>query len=135
MSTTALRERRIPAPVPTVESQPYFDAAREGRLLVKHCKSCGQNHFYPRSLCPFCFSDATEWKDAAGTGEIYTFSVVRQNKGEVPYVLAYVTLDEGVTMMTNIVGADIGSLHIGQRVKVSFQESENGPPVTLFTPV
>lgn len=135
MSTTALPKRKVPAPVPTLESQPFFDAASQGRLLVKRCRSCEQTHFYPRLLCPFCLSDATEWVDAAGTGEIYTFSVIRQNKGQEPYVLAYVTLDEGVSMMTNIVDADPASLQIGQRVKVVFHETENGPPVTMFTPV
>lgn len=131
-STESLPNRRIPAPFPTFESQPYFDAAREGRLLVKRCKSCNEVHFFPRHLCPMCLSE-TEWTDAAGTGEIYTFSVIRQNRKEQPYVLAWVTLDEGPKMMTNIVGCDPADLRIGQRVKVAFQETD-GAPVAAFTP-
>jgi len=52
----------------------------------------------------------------------------------VPYALAYVTLDEGVTMMTNIVDCDLDAIRIGQRVKVVFKPTEGGPPVPMFTP-
>ncbi|WP_312028367.1 OB-fold domain-containing protein [Aquabacterium sp. J223] len=63
---------------------------------------------------------------------IYSYSVMR--RVEVPYVIAYVTLDEGVTVMTNIVDCDPDAVRIGQRVKVTFQPSDGGPPVAMFTP-
>jgi uncharacterized OB-fold protein len=52
----------------------------------------------------------------------------------VPYALAYVTLDEGVTMMTNIVDCDLDAIRIGQRVRLVFKPSEGGPSVPMFTP-
>jgi uncharacterized OB-fold protein len=125
-------ERPIPAPVINVETQPFWDAAKEGRFLVKNCTGCGKTHWYPRALCPFCFSDKTEWKEGAGTGTIYTYSIMRRAK--VPYAIAYVTLAEGPTMMTNIVDCDLNSIRIGQLVKVVFKPTEeNGPPVPMFT--
>ena len=60
--------RVIPAPNINNESQPWWDAAAKSKLLFKHCKACNKNHYYPRSLCPFCFSDQTEWKEASGKG-------------------------------------------------------------------
>jgi uncharacterized OB-fold protein len=125
-------ERTIPAPPVTPETRPFWDAAAAGRLVIKRCTACGRPHHYPRSICPFCWSDRTEWASASGRGTIYSYSVMR--RVAIPYVIAYVTLDEGVTMLTNIVDADVDAIRIGQPVRVVFRASEGGPPVPMFTP-
>jgi len=127
--------RKIPAPRTLPETAAYWQAADEGRLLVKRCSACGQHHHYPRDICPHCLSEATEWRDAAGTGTVYAFSTMGQ--GDVAYTLALVTLDEGMTMMTNLVtteGAEPATFAIGQRVRVVFQPSDGGHAVPMFTP-
>ena len=129
----AKEERRIAPPVPDVETKPFWEAAAEGRLLIKRCNSCGNAHYYPRSICPFCFSADTQWQDASGEGVIYSFSIMR--RAALPYCIAYVTLAEGVTMMTNIVSCDLDAIQIGQRVRLAFRPSDGGPPVPMFTPV
>jgi len=129
----AAPERKIPAPEPNPETKPFWDAATEGRLLIKKCVTCGQVHFYPRAICPFCGSDKTEWVTASGRGTVYSYSVMR--RVPIPYALAYVTLEEGVTMMTNIVDGDLDAIRIGQRVTVAFKPSEGGPPVPMFRPM
>jgi len=126
------KERKLPAPAVSAETQAYWDAAAKGKLLVRKCTSCGELHHYPRTICPFCFSDQTEWTPAKGTGTIYSYSVMR--RAEVPYAIAYVTLDEGPSMMTNLVQCDFDTLRIGQRVKLVFTPTEGGPPVPTFTP-
>ena len=123
--------RKIAAPSVTAENKTYFDAAAQGKLLIKRCAACGKRHFYPRALCPHCFSERTEWQEAKGTGTVYTYSVIRSG---APYVIAYVTLDEGVTMLANVVDCDPGAVRIGLKVKVVFQASDGGPPVPMFTP-
>ena len=128
----AATERKIPAPPPNPETKAFWDAASQGKLLIKRCTACAAVHYYPRALCPFCGSDATEWQTAAGSGTIYSYSVMR--RADVPYAIAYVTLDEGVTMMTNLVGCDFNALKIGQRVKLVFTPTDGGPPVPTFTP-
>ena len=128
----ATQERKIPAPEPSPETRPFWDAAAAGRLLIGKCKACGKPHYYPRALCPLCGSDATEWVAATGRGTVYSYSVMRRLP--VPYALAYVTLDEGVTMMTNIVDCDLDAIRIGQRVRLVFKPTEGGPPVPMFTP-
>ena len=124
--------RTIPSPQPNPETEAFWAAASSGKLMVGSCKSCGKAHWYPRTICPHCFSDETELKEAAGTGEIYTFSVMKRSK--IPYAIAYVTLAEGPKMMTNIVDTDLDAIAIGQQVKVVFKETEDGPPVPMFTP-
>ncbi len=123
--------RKIFAPTPTPETARFWEAAAKGKLLVKTCAACGRAHHYPRPLCPFCGSGQTEWKESAGRGVIYTFSVMR--RASPPYAIAYVTLDEGVTMMTNLVDCDFDALRIGQPVRVVFAASDGGPPVPMFT--
>jgi uncharacterized OB-fold protein len=130
--TTPYQDRKIPAPKCNDGDEVYFNAASEGKLLVKQCGDCGEYHHYPRALCPFCFSDKTEWKEAKGSGTIYSYTITRTS-GPVPYALAYVTLDEGPTMLTNIVDCDLDTIRCGQRVKVAFKPSEDGPSVPVFT--
>jgi uncharacterized OB-fold protein len=124
-------ERTIPAPPMNPEVQPFFDAAAQGKLLVKRCIACGESHHYPRAICPYCGSDRTEWKEASGRGVVYSWSVLR--RVPQPYALAYVTLAEGPTMMTNVVDCDLDKIRIGQNVKVVFKPTDGGPPVPMFT--
>lgn len=132
MAQAPKRERSYPAPPPSPESQRYWQAASEGRLDVRKCGACGKLHHYPRAVCPFCFADATEWQTASGRGTIYSYSVMR--RAEVPYAIAYVTLAEGVTMLTNIVDCDFDRLAVGQAVRLVFKPTDGGPPLPVFTP-
>jgi len=126
-----MTERTIDAPHPNPETTRYWAAANERKLLLKRCEACGQPHFYPRALCPFCFSDRTAWQESSGRGTIYSFSVMR--RAAVPYVLSYVTLAEGPTIMTNIVDCDPDAVRIGQPVRVVFKTSDSGQLVPMFT--
>ena len=82
-------------------------------------------HHYPRAICPFCFSDKTEWSEASGKGTIYTYSVMR--RAPVPYAIAYVTLDEGPTMMTNIVDCDLDKLEVRPEGEGGLQADRGRP--------
>ena len=124
--------RTIAAPEPNTETQTFWDAAENGKLMIMKCKDTGKFYFYPRARSPYTLSDNVEWVEAKGTGEIYTFSVMKRAK--IEYAIAYVKLDEGVTMMNNIVDTDFDALSIGQKVKVVFKPTDGGPPVPMFTP-
>ena len=131
---TPYQPRKIPAPNLNEGDAPYFEGAAAGKLMIKYCNDCKQYHHYPRALCPFCFSDKTEWKQAKGTGTIYTFSISRAS-GPIPYAIAYVTLDEGPSMMTNIVETDLDTIKVGQKVQVVFQPTEDPKyAVPMFKP-
>lgn len=126
------QQRTIPAPPVNPETKPFWDAAAAGKLLIKRCTACGEPHYYPRAICPFCGSDRTEWTEASGRGTIYSYSVFR--RAPIPYAIAYVTLDEGISMMTNIVDRDLNAIRIGQPVRVTFKPTDGGPPVPMFVP-
>lgn len=129
----ATMTRNIPAPAVTIESKPFWDAATEGKFMIKRCNACGEAHWYPRALCPFCFSDETVWEESPGEGVIYSYSVMHRSPSG-PYAIGYVTLKEGPAVLTNFVDVAPDGLSIGQKVKVKFQPTENGPPVPVFAP-
>lgn len=130
---------RFDLPTPDPDTQPFWSAAQEGRLLIKRCNSCGEIHFYPRPFCPSCWSDDVAWEDASGRATLYTWSVVRVNDlppfgGRVPYVAAVVDLDEGPRMMSNVVDCDFDDLEVGMPLEVAFREESEDVTVPVFRP-
>ncbi|HEY5476221.1 MAG TPA: Zn-ribbon domain-containing OB-fold protein [Tepidiformaceae bacterium] len=127
---------------PEPDTQPFYDATKAHRLTYQTCKSCGAVVFFPRAHCPACGSRELAWQDSKGLGTIYTFSVVRLNRHPAfaplgPYAIAYVDLDEGFRILTNIVGVNDPTMDIavGQRVQVEWQDQESGIALPLFRPV
>jgi len=121
-----MAESGKPEPVVSEESRPFWDAAREGRLVAPFCGTCGHYFFYPRARCPVCWNGGWEWRPCSGRGEIYSFTIVRRSpfpafEAEGPYVVALVQLAEGVRLMGNIVGAEPEQIRIGQPVAVRFE--------------
>ena len=131
---------RFDLPQPDLETQPFWDATREGRLLIKHCNACGEYHFYPRPFCPKCWSDDVEWVEASGRATLYTWSVVHRNDlppfGErVPYVAAVVDLAEGPRMMTNVVDCEFDALAVGMDLEAVFHPISDDVTIVQFRPV
>ena len=130
MSTS--QERTISSPAVSVEHEQYWAAANAGTLLVPRCQDTGKFFWYPRQLSPFTLSQNVEWVPASGQGVIYSYSVLR--RADPPYAIAYVTLAEGVTILTNIVECDFDALAIGQAVELTFRNTEDGQKVPVFKP-
>ncbi len=124
-------KQKIPVPIINEETKAFWDATAESKLLIKKCLDCDEFHYYPRSICPFCMSDNTQWHESAGKGTLYTYSVFRAI--ETPYCIAYVTLDEGVSMMTKIIDVDFDEIHIGMPLEVSFVDTGEGCALPFFT--
>ncbi len=126
------------APPINPDSKPFWDATAEDRLLLPRCDRCSTVIWYPREFCPACGSLDVSWFEASGRGSVYSFSIVR--KGEnmytaaAPYVLAYVELEEGPRIMTNIVDCDVEDVAIGQAVSVVFHDTGQGQKLPRFAP-
>ena len=121
------------------DSQPYWAAARERRLVIRKCKACGELHFMPRYLCPVCWSDQLEWVDAKGTGSVHSFTIIR--RASDPGVRAAGALrgrarstsTKGPRMMANVVGDDALAVEIGDRVEVTFEDRGDGAMLPQFS--
>jgi len=122
----------MPSPGSGPDNEAFLAGAREGRLLLRHCDDCGKTHWYPRAVCPHCLSSSTQWKPASGRGTVYSHSTMQ--RVEPPYTLAYVTLDEGPTLLTNLVDAGPEGWRIGMPVQVRFVPTDDGTPMPVFAP-
>ncbi len=136
MSQTATK----PIPVPDVISAPFFDGARESKLMLQHCVACDAWSFPVRERCPRCFAAQLEWRQASGRGTLYTFTVMHQvvNPGfasAVPYNVAQVDLDEGVRMTSNIVGIANDAIRVGMKLEAVFEEVGETVCIPKFRPV
>lgn len=133
-------------PVPAVdpESDPFWRAAAEGRLVVQRCGECGERQFYPRRLCRRCWSRDLAFEEVAGTGTVYSFTEchVAGQPGydeEVPYVVALVELDlpaanpsgHPVRLTTHVVECAREDVAVDQPVAVDFQQVSADPEVHL----
>jgi hypothetical protein len=133
------RELAHPPPAFDWETRPYWEGAGRGELLLQRCRDCGAFQHRPRALCVSCLSDAIEWQRASGRGRVYSFTVTHQNQAPpfrdaTPYVLAYVELDEGPRLLSNIVGCAPESVRIGMPVAVEFQPAKGEIAVPRFRP-
>jgi uncharacterized OB-fold protein len=127
-----LAERPYPDPEPLV--RPFWEAVAAGRLDIQRCSACRRFVFYPRAICPHCGSGPLEWVTTAGRGTVHAFTVAHRApepfSAEVPYVVALVDLDEGVRMMTRLVGIETAEVSVGLPVRLSIS---GDPPLPTFT--
>lgn len=139
-------------PVPRIDpdSEPYWSAARDGKLAVQHCRECDNYQFYPRRLCRHCWSTDLEFESVAGTGTVYATTVchIPGQSGyddDPPYTLALVDVDlpggvendSPMRMMTHIVDRPDEGVGIGTAVEVVFKPIGDDQSVYLpvFRPV
>ncbi len=129
----------VPPPNPNLETQPFWDAASEGRLVLPRCEDCDHVVWYPRQRCDVCGGASVSWFEASGRGTVYSCTVTRRIPGSwraaAPFVLAYVELAEGPRVLTNIVGCDPDAARIGQSVQAVFDPTPEGSALLRFAPV
>jgi len=135
-ATPPMPER--PLPVPTRESQLYWDGLREGRFMLQHCTQCGKVRHYPRPVCPYCFSMESEFREAPTGGTIHSWTVCHHPfnfffKASVPYIVALVDMDAGVRVNAPLHGVAEADLEIGKRVKLGFEPVTNDVTLPFFT--
>jgi len=123
-----------PLPLPTRITQPFWEAAAQGQLLIQRCRTCSRRQFYPRAMCVGCLSEDLRWEESSGQGSIYTYTINHRAANEymkalLPYAVGIIELDEKVRMMGRIIASDLSAIRIGARVKVSFEQAS--PEIAL----
>lgn len=127
----------LPAPVQAPDAGPFWQAAREDRLVLQSCYGCGAYRFFPSHLCPECGSDEQVWGPCSGRGTIYSVTTVHRApspafRAAVPYMVALIDLAEGPRMMANIVGNRCHEAAIGDPVEVCFEARGQGAKIPQF---
>lgn len=127
---------QFPQPLIDSDSQPYWEGLSRGELRIQRCQACARAVFYPRALCPHCFSDQLTWITASGRGTLYAFTVVHQAFGpyaaEAPFIIGIIELEEGVRMMSRITDATREQITVGAAVEVTFRAAEDGATLPYF---
>jgi uncharacterized OB-fold protein len=128
-----------PIPIADEASKPFFDAAREHRLLLQKCASCGSFMWPVKPRCTNCWSADITWVQASGKGTLYSFTLMHQVfqpgfSDEIPYNIAEVDLAEGVRIVSNIVGCSNSELQIGMSLEVTFEDITDEVTLPKFKP-
>jgi len=131
-------------PIPTADpiTAPFWASAKAHALEIQRCNSCGNALFYPRGLCPTCFSSELTWQPISGKGVVHAFTIVYRHpspafQADIPYVVALIELDEGVRMMSNLVGvpADPEHVKVGLPVEIVYEDINDEITLPKFRPV
>ena len=134
---------RKPIPAITPEAKPFWDAAAQQQLRIQRCQDCQAWVWTPRPVCNECGSDKVDWTQMSGKGTVYSFTVIRQIAGraassafapDVPYVVAWVDLDEGPRMITNIIGFPVENVTLGMKFTVQFEKASDKVWLPKFKP-
>ncbi|MGO9450207.1 MAG: Zn-ribbon domain-containing OB-fold protein [Candidatus Binataceae bacterium] len=130
------KEKKYAKPLPHLdeENRPWWEALKRHELYVQKCGECGDLRYHPRAQCTNCLSPRTEWIRCGGRGTVYTFTTTFQNQAagfreSLPYIMAWVELDEGLKMLTNLVECRPEDVKIGMPVEVVYEDVT--PEVTL----
>ncbi|MGD9300144.1 MAG: enoyl-CoA hydratase-related protein [Desulfobacterales bacterium] len=128
-------------PIPVIQpwTREFWKATKKGDLLVQHCHDCNSNIFFPKKVCPECWSGNLDWRVASGKAKVYTYTIMRDMvepkfMGDLPYVIAMVELDEGIRMTTRIVNCNPDDVEIGMKVEVVFEEVSPECSLPMFQP-
>lgn len=121
INLTVLANLKVPGPTITALTAPFWEAASQGRLLIQRCGSCRGAVFYPREICPHCWSDQLEWEEVSGQGTLRSFTVIHRPghpawSAAAPYAVGLVRLEEGPVMLSHILGE---GLTVGQALKLA----------------
>ena len=114
-------------------ASPFWRSVDRRAMALPRCGACGRFHFYPRPVCPECWSDELDWRPVRGRGTVWSYTIVRFAHGahegwktRVPYAVALIELEEGVRMMGNVVDCAVESVRTGMAVQLAYREYEDG---------
>lgn len=119
-------------------SKPFWDATRERKVLLQYCRATGRYQFYPRPVSIFTGRRDLEWREVSGRGQIFAFTVAQVARppfaGHTPFLIATVTLDEGVNVIANVIRCPIDRISVGMRVRPAWTPLPDGTNLLLFEP-
>ncbi|PZW44816.1 hypothetical protein C8P66_114107 [Humitalea rosea] len=99
---------RLYPPRVTAFTRRFWDGLLEGRFTTTRCDDCGKWSFPPKPFCPHCWSRNVAWADLSGRGRLYAATTIHAApavfRGDAPYRVGIVDLEEGVRLATRLWG-------------------------------
>jgi uncharacterized OB-fold protein len=136
MSDVSAAAAPRPRPEPSALTEPFWDAARRHVLVRPRCNACGRSFFVPQAVCTRCLSRDWAYAPSSGRGAVYSATVGHRAPYagiEAPFHLAIVDLDEGWSMLTNLIEPGDRSVPIGTRVAVAWIDVDDDYTHPVFT--
>ena len=132
-------QNRRPMPVIYPENTPFFEALKKHELHIQRCKDCKEFYFYPRTQCPHCLSENTEWVKVSGKGKVYSFTICERPgnpafANDTPYNVAIIELNEGVRMMSQVIDCENKDIKCDMPVEVVFKDTTPEISLPYFRP-
>ena len=119
-------------------TKPFWEATREKKLLLQYCAATGAYQFFPKPVSAFTGKRNLEWREVSGRGEVFTYTVARIARppfaGHTPFLIATVTLDEGVNVIANVINCALDRIAIGMRVRPAWIPLPDGANLLVFEP-
>jgi uncharacterized OB-fold protein len=135
----SLDEKFLPTPADVPEfHKPFWEALKARRLVVQTCEN-GHRRFVPTEICHHCGSQEWTWEPMTGKGRVYTYTVIHRGpipayQKDAPYVIAHVEMDEGVRMISNLIGIEPAEVRVGMPVEVVYEDANPEWTLYKFTP-
>jgi len=134
-----MKPNQRPIPIMQPWTTSFWEGTKQGKLLIQQCRECKTNIFFPKKICPGCWSDDIGWIESTGKARIYTFTIMKDMvepifMADLPYVLAMVDLQEGIRMTTRIVNCQPEKVSIGMDVEVVFENISDTCALPVFQP-
>lgn len=131
-------QKFLPEGVPSWQL-PFWDSLKEHDVRVQKCDGCGAFRYVPKEICNRCHATGATWTPISGTGQVYTYTVVRRAptkayQAEAPYALVHVTMDEGFRMIGSMKVDDPESVSIGQHVRITYEDATPDWTILRFEP-
>jgi len=117
------------APTINRDNQFFYDGLREHKLLIQQCSDCKTLRVPPRPMCGNCQSLNWEPLESSGRGTVYSYVMPQYPPlpfFEYPYIVALIELDDGVRIVSNLVGIDPAEVKVGMAVEVGYEEFNDG---------
>lgn len=116
-------------------SEPYWDGARRGVLVLQRCTGCGRVRHYPTLLCPHCHGDGVEPLESSGRGTVHSWTVCHHAfdpafADDLPYTLVTVDVEEGSRVLARFEG----SPRLDLPVRIDFRPGADDVPVPHARP-
>jgi uncharacterized OB-fold protein len=136
---TQTSDYQRPIPIPDEDSKPFFEGAREQRLMIQQCTNCGTMMWPAKPRCDNCLLPTVTWVQASGKGTLYSFVLMHQIyhpgfASETPYNIVQVDIEEGLRIVSNVVGCSNADLAIGMPLEVTFETISDEVTLPRFKP-
>jgi len=133
-----IRAKTSHIPKPSALTKPFWDAAKQKKLVIQYDPDSRCYQWWPRALSVKTGKMNLEWKEVSGNGTLHSYTVTHVPaagfEDRAPYLVGLVELDEGVRIISNLSGVTEANVKIGMPLRVTWEELTDDINLFSFEP-